>query len=271
MGERASTRSGCQNRPPAAAALDASTPPPSRVVVQHATLATAISSLSRISSQEAHAAQPVRVNIQSSDSLDSSDEDAPSPKKTLPDFNVRKSGDDSIASGDDSITWEKEEDRVMHSFANRLEAENRLEEAFEDDLVRELEEWELIAGVREEGIADEVAAPTQEFETRTVQLKKMNVKSLKAIASMLNLAGNGKKEVLFNRIRDSPYAIRVVNDQEFEYRHPKVAGEKIPTWILLTPRTYLLSKTSACRPVPRRDSTGRLTRRMLPVRSGQIF
>ena len=30
----------------------------------------------------------------------------------------------------------------MHSFANRLEAENRLEEAIEDDLVRELEEWE---------------------------------------------------------------------------------------------------------------------------------
>jgi hypothetical protein len=148
---------------------------------------------------------------------------------------VCKSGDDSVASGDDSIAWEKEEDRVMHSFANRLEAENRLEEAIEDDLVRELEEWELIAGEGEEGTADEVAAPTQEFETRTIQLKKTNVKSLKAIAIMLNLAGNGKKEVLFNRIRDSPHAIRVINDQEFEYRHPKVAGEKIPTWILLTP------------------------------------
>ncbi len=147
MGERASTRSGRQNRPPAAATLDASTSPPSRVTVQHVTLVSAISSLSRTSSQEAHTAQPERLNVQSSDSSDSLDEDAPSPKKTLPDFNVRKSGDDSVASGDDSITWEKEEDRVMQSFANQLEAENRLEEAFEEDgPVREHEEWGLIAG-----------------------------------------------------------------------------------------------------------------------------
>ena len=159
IGETASTCSGGQKRPPAAAALDASTPPPSRVVVQHATLASAISLLSRTSSQEAHAAQPERLNVQSSDSSDSSDEDAPSLKKTLPDFNVRKSEDDSVVSGDDSIAWEKEEDRVMHSFANRLEAENRLEEAFEDAPVRELEEWELIAGEGEEGTADEVAPP----------------------------------------------------------------------------------------------------------------
>ncbi len=51
---------------------------------------------------------------------------------------------------------------------------------------------------------------------------------------MLNLAVHGKKEVLFNCIRDSSYAIRVVNDQEFEYRHPIVTGD--PTWILLTPK-----------------------------------
>jgi hypothetical protein len=163
MGERASTRSGRQNRPPAAAALDALTPPPSRVIVQHATLASAMSSLSRTSSQEARAARPEsetrHLNIQSSDLSDSSDEDVPSPKKTLPDFNVRKSGDDFVASGDDSIAWEKEEDRVMHSFANRLEAENRVEEAFEDAPVRELEKWELIAGEGQEGTADEVAPP----------------------------------------------------------------------------------------------------------------
>ena len=51
---------------------------------------------------------------------------------------------------------------------------------------------------------------------------------------MLNLGVNGKKEVIFNRIRDSPHVIRV-GDKEFQYRHPKVAGEKIPTWILITP------------------------------------
>ena len=60
------------------------------------------------------------------------------------------------------------------------------------------------------------------------------MKLLKAISLLLNLGVHGKKEVLFNCIRDSPHAIRVSNE-EFQYRHPKVAGEKIPTWILITP------------------------------------
>jgi hypothetical protein len=60
------------------------------------------------------------------------------------------------------------------------------------------------------------------------------VKSLKAISLLLNLGVHSKKEVLFNRIRDSPHAIRV-GDEEIQYRHPKVTGEKIPTWILITP------------------------------------
>ena len=128
MGQRASTRSGCQNRSTAAAVLDVSTPPPSCAIVQHATLASSISLLSK--SQEARAAPPEsetrRLNVKSSNSLDLLDEDVPSPKKTLPDFNVRQSGDDSDASGDDSITWEKRKDKVMHLFANQLESENTL-------------------------------------------------------------------------------------------------------------------------------------------------
>ena len=76
--------------------------------------------------------------------------------------------------------------------------------------------------------------PPVDFETRTIQLKTTNVKSLKVTSLLLNLSVKGKKEVLFNRIRDSPHTIRVSN-KEFQYRHPKVAGEKIPTWILITP------------------------------------
>ena len=59
------------------------------------------------------------------DSSDSSakDDDAPSPKKALPDFTTRKSDDDSAASGDDSAGWEMEEDRVMNSFLAQTEAE----------------------------------------------------------------------------------------------------------------------------------------------------
>ena len=60
------------------------------------------------------------------------------------------------------------------------------------------------------------------------------MKSLKEISVLLNLAGKGKKEEIFNHIRDSPHVIRV-SDKEFQYRHPKVAGEKIPTWIRITP------------------------------------
>ena len=61
------------------------------------------------------------------------------------------------------------------------------------------------------------------------------MKSLKVTSLLLNLAVNGKKELLFNCIRDSPHTIRV-SDEECQYRHPKVAGEKIPTWILITPK-----------------------------------
>jgi hypothetical protein len=118
--------SGCQSRLPAAAVLDAFTPPPSRVIVQPSNLASAISSL--LTSQEARAVPPGsktrRLNAHLFNSLESSDEDIPSPKKTLLDFTLRKSDDDFVASGNDSISWEKEEDRVIHLFANQLVLEN---------------------------------------------------------------------------------------------------------------------------------------------------
>jgi len=231
---------GHQNRQPVPDTFDATPPPPMpRVIVQPGTLASAISSL--LTSQEAHAAPPEsetrRLNVDSFHLSDVSDKDVPSPKKLLTDFTMRKSDDDSIASGDDSIAWEKEDDRVVHVFAIQVEAENALDDALEDAPapVKELEEWELIAQGGE-GTADKVVAPPPiEFETRTIQLKTTNVKLLKAISLLLKLGLNGKKEVLFSCIRDSPHAIRL-SDEEFQYRHPKVAGEKIPTWILIAPR-----------------------------------
>ncbi len=67
-----------------------------------------------------------------------------------------------------------------------------------------------------------------------------SVAALKEIAKMLNLSGGAqKKEVLFNRIRDSPHVTKI-SKTEFEYHHPKTGasagGKKIPTWILLTPK-----------------------------------
>ena len=115
-GTRAASMCGHQNRRPVPATLDASmTPTMPCVVVQPSTLASAISLLS--TSQEAGAATPEsetrRLYVDSFDSSDSSDEDVPSPKKVLLDFTMRKSDDNSVASGDDSIAWEKEEDRVL--------------------------------------------------------------------------------------------------------------------------------------------------------------
>ncbi len=139
---------GCQNRQPVPAALDASTTPPMPcVVVQSSTLGSAISLLS--TSQEAGAAPPESetrpLNFDLFDLSDLSEEDVPIPKKVLPDFTMRKSDDDSVASGDDSIAWGKEEDRVLHAFVIRVEAEDALEDALEDAPVKELDKWELIA------------------------------------------------------------------------------------------------------------------------------
>ena len=129
-------------------------------------------------------------------SLDSSDDDAPSPKKALPDFTTRKSDEDSVASGDDSAGWEAEEDRVLNAFTIQTEAEEALEDLFVDDgPMKEIHEIILIAGRgvdREEGNADGAAKvdPTTtavEYETRRDVLQTTNVKMLKAIALMVSV------------------------------------------------------------------------------------
>jgi hypothetical protein len=129
-------------------------------------------------------------------SSDSSDDDAPSPKKALPDFTTRKSDDDSVASGDDSAGWEAEEDRVLNAFTIQTEAEEALEDLFVDDgPMKEIHEFMLIAGRgvdREEGNANGAAKvnPTTtavEYKTRRDVLQTTNVKMLKAIALMVSV------------------------------------------------------------------------------------
>ncbi len=63
-----------------------------------------------------------------------SDEDEPSPKKALPDFNLRKSEEDSIASGDDSDGWDEGEGRVMHDLAAQAKADDVLDDAVFPDV-----------------------------------------------------------------------------------------------------------------------------------------
>jgi len=124
--------------------------------------------------------------------LDLSDDDAPSPKKALPDFTTRKSDDDSIAS----------EDRVMNAFAIQTEAEEALDDLFVDDgPMKGIHEFMLIAGRgvdgEEAGNADGAAEvdPTTtavEYETRRVVLQATNVKMLKTIALMVSVSTNEK-------------------------------------------------------------------------------
>ncbi len=68
--------------------------------------------------------------------------------------------------------------------------------------------------------------------------RSTGVAVLKGIATLFSLSTNApKKEVLFNRIRDSPHVTKV-SDTVFEYRQAKTnvsGGVKIPIWILLIP------------------------------------
>ncbi len=109
------------------------TPPPSRVIVQG--IITSVSALSLLltTSHSCHTNARVasartqhdtQLNADDLNAADLSDEDAPSPKKALPDFTTQKSDDDSVASGNDSAGWEKEEDRVVNAFAAQVEADD---------------------------------------------------------------------------------------------------------------------------------------------------
>ena len=134
---------------------------------------------------------------------------------------------------------------MLNAFAIQTEAEDALEDLFADDgPMKEIHEFMLIAGRGVDGEeggnnadgAAEVDPMTTavEYETRRVVLQTTNVKTLKAIALMVSVSTNGKKQLIFNRIRDSS-AVTKVSEDEFEYRHASVVGAKVPTWIILTP------------------------------------
>jgi hypothetical protein len=97
--------------------------------MQPQTRTSAISSLS--ASHEARKAsaapQSLSFNMDEFALSELSDDDAPSSKKALPDFTLQKSDDDSVASGDDSNGWEREEDQVRNVFDIQADAEDELE------------------------------------------------------------------------------------------------------------------------------------------------
>ena len=169
----------------------------------------------------------------------------PSPKKAMTDFSRLKTDDDSVASGDDSTDWEKEDERMKLLLVAAGEAEDADDISEDDGPVNEVAEFMLMAGEddNEEAAGDTIEPPLPEFEMIRVALNRgTSVAALKEIAAYLNLSGAApKKDVLFNRIRDSPRVTKI-SETEFQYQRPKMGGSsvghqrtKIPTWILLTP------------------------------------
>ena len=161
----------------------------------------------------------------------------------MSDFSRLKTDDDSVASGDDSAGWEEEDERMRLQVDANAISEDSDDISEDDGPVNEVEEFMLIAGGGEddENVIDNLPPVEPEFEMVRAALDRgTSVAALKEIAKMFNLCGGAqKKEVLFNRICDSPHVIKI-SATEFEYRRPKTGaasagGNKIPTWILLTP------------------------------------
>ncbi len=74
-----------------------------------------------------------------------SDDDTPSPNKALPNFAAQKTDNDSVASGDDSASWDKETERVMHLFTAQAIAEAAVDEADLATVNEVVQEWTLLA------------------------------------------------------------------------------------------------------------------------------
>ncbi len=129
---------------------------------------------------------------------------------------------------------------MLNAFLAQTEAEDALDDLSDDVPMKEVHKFMLISGEGEDGTeghangAAEVAPIAVKYEARQVVPQTTNVKTLKAIAIMVNVATNGKKQLLFNCIRDSSEVTKVSVD-EFEYCHVLVVGVKVPTWVILTP------------------------------------
>ena len=222
-----------QNCPPAGVAKSATTPPPLRVNVMWMGEASATSSLSMT---DAASASVRNNNKRSADGL-ASDDDTPSPKKALPDFSRRKKKEDSVASGDDSNGWEREEGWVMHEFAAQAEANDaRDDAAFPDIAMNEMNKWEFLSEGNADDPPDEPRTAHPKFEKLRISYQKTTAKALLEIATKLNIGQSGSKRKLFDRIRDFGNGrIDKVDDDSFDYHREIVNGEKVPTWLLLRP------------------------------------
>ena len=172
--------------------------------------------------------------------------------------------------------------RVMHSFEQMGIALDAEEEAAlqEDAAIREIYEWELIAGGEDdEGLANPTdAAPpnAQPFEIRKVVFKTTVLKSLKAIALVLQTSQYGTKQVIFNRRFETCRPFRKFRTTSFII----VIRWRLALTVLLVwrerqhgysspPQISLLLRVSTWQPAHQIVFLGRPIRRMLSGGNGR--
>ena len=168
---------------------------------------------------------------------------SPSPSKNYPDYSITKSSGDSVASGDDSIQWEAEGERILVEHARKTqeeddkfeaEAQAELNHAAIDEFMLCGEEINKINN-DEEGDADVPVAPPI-FETVRYPYKPTTIASLRLVASALKIAASGTKKTLWDRICKCGNAdITVEDETTFTFRRVKAAEGSVPMWIILTP------------------------------------
>jgi hypothetical protein len=124
----------------------------------------------------------------------------------------------------------------MHELTAQAKEDDARDNAvFSDVQMNEVNEWEVLA---EEGIADagNVDRPVvhPSFETIRIVYQKTTAKGLSKIVTKVGVSSNGTKRKLFDCIRDSGNVVKV-DDDSFDCRRQIVAGENIPTWVILDP------------------------------------
>ncbi len=91
------------------------------------------------------------------------DDNALSPHVPLPDLAARISDNDSVASGDDSVGWARESERVITAFAAQAEAEMAINNAEDAPAWGEIDEWIVLADARNAEEQSEISCPLQQI------------------------------------------------------------------------------------------------------------
>ena len=223
-----------QNVPPAAATTSADTTLTQRINVQISNQSSAISSLTTTDTSFVSANNSKQNRVDSS----SYDDKEQLPKKALPDFSHRKSNNVSVVSGNNSEGWDEQEGRVSHDLCAQADAHEVRDNAiFLDVRMNEVNKWEVFA----EGGADgDPPAPdvtnyaSPQFDTVRVLYQKATAKVLVKIGRKVGITPSGSKRKVFDRLHSSENVLKV-NEDSFEYCCKIVFGEKVPTWVILTP------------------------------------